>query len=44
MQRLATAKKYADTFTVATECGFGRRGPSTIPELLCIHATIADFD
>jgi hypothetical protein len=42
-QRLATAKKYADTFAIATECGFGRRDPSTIPELLRIHAAIADL-
>jgi hypothetical protein len=43
-QRLATAKKYAAKFSVATECGFGRRDPRTIPELLRIHAAVADLD
>jgi len=43
-QRLATAAKYADNFAIATECGFGRRDPSTIPELLRIHAAVADLD
>lgn len=42
-QRLATAKKYAGNFSIATECGFGRRDPSTIPELLRIHAEVADL-
>ena len=43
-KRLATAKKYAGHFSVATECGFGRRDPVTIPELLRIHAAVADLD
>ena len=43
-QRLATAKKYAGSFSIATECGFGRRDPRTIPELLHIHADVADLD
>jgi hypothetical protein len=30
-------------FSIATECGFGRRDPDTIPELLRIHAAIADL-
>ena len=42
-QRLAAAKKYADRFSIATECGFGRRDPSTIAELLRIHAEVADL-
>lgn len=37
VKRLATAKKYASDFSVGTECGFGRRRPDTIPELLRIH-------
>ena len=28
-------------FSIATECGFGRRDPATIPELLRIHAEVA---
>ena len=43
-RRLATARKYAAHFSVATECGFGRRDPRTIPELLRIHAQVADLD
>jgi hypothetical protein len=43
-KRLATAKEYAANFSIATECGFGRRDPRTIPELLRIHAAIADLD
>src|SRR5580704_5586777 len=43
-QRLATAKKYAEKFSIATECGFGRRDPRTIPDLLRIHAVVADLD
>ncbi len=43
-KRLAVAKKYAEHFSIATECGFGRRDPRTIPELLRIHAEVADLD
>jgi hypothetical protein len=41
-RRLETAKRHAANFAIATECGFGRRDPATIPELLRIHATVAD--
>ena len=40
-RRLATAEKYVQNFSIATECGFGRRRPDTIPELLRIHAEVA---
>ena len=43
-KRIATAKKYAANFSIGAECGFGRRDPRTIPELLRIHAAIADMD
>jgi hypothetical protein len=43
-RRLATAKRHAARFSIATECGFGRRDPATIPELLRIHAAIAGLD
>jgi hypothetical protein len=43
-KRLATAKKYAPNFSIGTECGFGRRDPRTIAELLRIHAAVADMD
>ncbi len=40
-KRLVTAERYADDFLIATECGFGRRPPETIAELLRIHAEVA---
>ncbi len=40
-RRLATAQKYLSHFGVATECGFGRREPDTLPELLRIHRETA---
>jgi hypothetical protein len=40
-RRLATAARHVANFAIATECGFGRRDPATIPELLRIHAEIA---
>ena len=43
-RRLATARRYAQGFSVGTECGFGRRDPKTIPELLRIHAQVAALD
>jgi hypothetical protein len=42
-RRLATARRFVADFSVATECGFGRRDPLTIPELLRIHAQVADL-
>ena len=41
-RRLATAEKFVTDFSIATECGFGRRPPETIPELLRIHAQAAE--
>jgi len=43
-KRLAAAKKCVDDFSIATECGFGRRDPRTIPELLRLHAEVADAE
>ena len=40
-RRMATARKFATNFAIGTECGFGRRKPETIPELLRIHAEAA---
>jgi hypothetical protein len=40
-RRLATARKFVKDFSIATECGFGRRKPETIPQLLRIHAEVA---
>jgi hypothetical protein len=41
-KRLAAAEKHVKNFSIATECGFGRRPPETIPELLRIHAEVAN--
>lgn len=40
-KRLAAAEKFVRDFAIGTECGFGRRDPATIPELLRIHAQVA---
>jgi len=42
--RLATAKRHVRDFSIATECGFGRRDPATLDELLRIHAEVAKDD
>jgi hypothetical protein len=39
--RLKVAERHAARFSIATECGFGRRDPKTIAELLRIHAEVA---
>lgn len=36
-KRMAVADKYVTDYDIATECGFGRRDPATIPALLKIH-------
>lgn len=41
LKRLQSASRHASGFAIATECGFGRRRPETIPELLQIHAQAA---
>ena len=40
--RIATAEQVVNEFSVATECGFGRRDADTIPELLKIHRAVCD--
>jgi hypothetical protein len=40
-RRMATAERFVRDFSIGTECGFGRRSPETIPELLRIHAEAA---
>jgi hypothetical protein len=39
--RIAAAEKHVRDFSIGTECGFGRRDPGTIAELLRIHAEVA---
>ena len=42
-RRMATARKYAPQFGIATECGMARaRSPAVVRELLAIHAASAD--
>jgi SAM-dependent methyltransferase len=40
-RRMETARQFVSGFGVATECGWGRRPPDTIPELLRIHAAVS---
>lgn len=40
-RRAAAAKKVTSDFGVAAECGFGRRPPQTVPDLLRLHAQVA---
>lgn len=42
-RRMATAREYAAKFSIATECGFGRRDPKTILGLLRILAESAEL-
>ena len=39
-KRIEAAARYAGDFGIATECGFGRRPPETIPNLLRVHAEL----
>jgi len=41
-RRMAIAERFVRDFDVATECGFGRRDPATIPQLLRIHREVAE--
>ncbi len=41
-RRIRAARAFVRDFGVGTECGLGRRPPVTIPELLALHAEIAD--
>jgi len=42
-RRISTAKKFIPTFGVATECGWGRRPPETIPDLVELHRAVAEL-
>lgn len=39
-RRQSAAAKFATGFGMATECGFGRRPPDTIGDLLALHAAV----
>ncbi len=43
-RRMATAHRHLRNSAIATECGFGRRRPETIPALLRLHAEAAQLD
>jgi hypothetical protein len=43
-KRATTARRHLRSFAIATECGFGRRKPDTIPALLQLHAEAARLD
>jgi hypothetical protein len=43
-RRVAMARQFIRDFAIGTECGFGRRKPETIAELLRIHAAAAELD
>src|SRR6266513_1497319 len=38
--RIAVAAKFASDFGIAAECGFGRRPPETLPNLLRVHSEV----
>jgi len=40
-RRIATARKFISEFGIGTECGFGRRPPETVGELLLLHKALA---
>jgi len=40
-RRLDIAQRFVSGFGIATECGWGRRAPATIPELLRIHRELS---
>ncbi len=40
-RRMAMADRFARGYGIATECGFGRRPPESIPALLALHAAAA---
>jgi hypothetical protein len=41
-RRLASASKFRAGFGIGTECGFGRRDPTTIPALLELHRELIE--
>ncbi|MCW5773309.1 MAG: hypothetical protein KIT16_16835 [Rhodospirillaceae bacterium] len=39
-RRMAMAQRFFADFGIATECGFGRRPPETVPDLLRVHTEV----
>ncbi|MDG2034545.1 MAG: hypothetical protein P8J29_11445 [Rhodospirillales bacterium] len=42
-QRIETATQYIKDFAISTECGLGRREPSTLNELMDLHISAANI-
>jgi SAM-dependent methyltransferase len=40
-RRIRAAERYAERFGAATECGWGRRAPSTVPALIELHRAVS---
>jgi hypothetical protein len=40
LRRIAAAERFVADFGIATECGWGRRDPASIPGLIALHADI----
>jgi SAM-dependent methyltransferase len=40
-RRMEIARRFVSGFGIATECGWGRRAPTTIPELLRVHRELS---
>jgi len=40
-KRMAVAQRYLPNFGIATECGFGRRSPAVVRELLILYKAAA---
>jgi hypothetical protein len=42
LDRIAAAKRFVTEFGISTECGWGRRDPNTLSELIQIHVKAAE--
>jgi hypothetical protein len=43
-RRIVAAEKFIKNFGIATECGFGRRPANTVPDLIDLHAEVANTE
>ncbi|MDE2684418.1 MAG: hypothetical protein OXI54_09750, partial [Chloroflexota bacterium] len=41
--RMDTARRFLPSFSVATECGWGRTDPNRVPGLLVSHRLAVDY-
>jgi hypothetical protein len=42
IRRVNDARKFSTSFGVATECGWGRRAPDTVPQLFALHRAVLE--